>query len=124
MRKVLLLIGILLLCTSTHAQQLYEMKIHQTQTLDYQDISNGQLMTLPNTKFTVMMGGLNDWDGLANYFNIYGSKLIVDSLDLKSDGSKHVVLRREDGRKFYDRFATILATLTPVHHLTQELDAM
>ncbi len=123
MRKALLCVVFFILCTLTNAQQLYELKIHQSQTLDYHDITNGQLITLPNTKFIVMMGGLNDWDGLANYFNIYGSKLIVDSLDRKSDGSKDVVLRREDGREFYDRFPTILATLTPLNQITRELDA-
>lgn len=123
MRKALLLIVFLGLYISTHAQQLYELRIHQSQILDNYDITNGQLMTLPNSKFTVMMGGLNNWDGLGNYFNIYGSKLIVDRLDLRSDGSKHVVLRREDGRKFYDRFPTISATLIPVHHRIQEMGA-
>ena len=117
MARIILFFILLGLSAPARAQQLYEMQIHQFQPLETYNGNSEQLITLPNSKFNVMMGGLNDWDGLANYFNIYGSKLIVDSIDRKSNGSKTVVLRREDGRKFYDRFPTISVTLTPVHQI-------
>ena len=60
------------------------------------------------------MGGLNDWDGMNNYFNLFGSKLIIDSTDRSSDGIQKVVLRREDGRNFFDLFPTVSAKLIPI----------
>jgi hypothetical protein len=63
------------------------------------------------------VGGLNDLDGMGNYLNVYGSKLIIDSLDITSDGTQSVVLRREDGNNFFNLYSTMRAKLTPVRNL-------
>jgi len=86
---------------------------------DYQRIETSQSAStyeiqLPAEDVLALMGGLNDWDGMNNYFNIFGSKLIVERIDIKRDGSKHLTLRREDGRNFYDLFPTITAKLVPI----------
>ncbi|WP_425234765.1 hypothetical protein [Ulvibacterium sp.] len=86
---------------------------------DYQKIETSYASTiheiqLPAEEVMAIMGGLDDWDGMNNYFNIFGSKLIVERMDLNSDGSKQLTLRREDGRDFYNLFQTITAKLVPI----------
>ncbi|WP_282162042.1 hypothetical protein [Ulvibacterium marinum] len=86
---------------------------------DYQKIETSYASTtheiqLPAEEVMAIMGGLNDWDGMNNYFNIFGSKLIVERMDVNSDGSKQFTLRREDGRDFYNLFQTITAKLIPI----------
>lgn len=86
---------------------------------DYQKIETSYASTtheiqLPAEEVMAIMGGLNDWDGMNNYFNIFGSKLIVERMDVNSDGSKQLTLRREDGRDFYNLFQTITAKLIPI----------
>ncbi|MEO1012288.1 MAG: hypothetical protein AAFX53_13350 [Bacteroidota bacterium] len=86
---------------------------------DYQSVrtsfsSSVHEIQLPTDDVLAIMGGLNDWDGMNNYFNIFGSKLIVERMDHNTDGSKQIVLRREDGKDFYNLFPTITARLIPL----------
>ncbi|MEM9142897.1 MAG: hypothetical protein AAGA86_07915 [Bacteroidota bacterium] len=86
---------------------------------DYQPVrtsfaSSVHEIQLPAEDVLAIMGGLNDWDGMNNYFNIFGSKLIVERMDQNNDGSKLVVLRREDGKDFYNLFPTLTARLIPI----------
>ena len=62
----------------------------------------------------VVIGGLDNWDGGGNYINVYGTKFIIDSLDLNADGTRTAVLRREDGENFFNHLTTVNARLTPV----------
>jgi hypothetical protein len=64
-----------------------------------------------------VMGGLNDWDGMNNYFNVYGSKVIIQSKDVAYNGIINITLRREDGRNFFGLYPTIRAQL--LHYNTE-----
>lgn len=104
------------ICFSTDAQELFRLQLDNCQYVESKDGAMGSYVKFPNGNATVVMGGLNDLDGMNNYFNLFGSKLIIDSLDKGSDGIQKVVLRREDGRDFFDFFPTISANLIPMIH--------
>lgn len=77
-------------------------------------------IALGNQKVVAVMGGLNDWDGMNNYFNIYGSKVIVQSRDISSNGIIYLVLRREDGDNFFGQYPTLRAEVIPHEALNVE----
>lgn len=99
------------LCT---AQGLYHISFEQNQTNINTPLIDNNEISLPIKGSTVIMGGLNNLDGMGNYLNVYGSKLIVDSLDIATDGTQNVVLRREDGNSFFNLYPTMKVKLTPV----------
>jgi hypothetical protein len=74
-------------------------------------------MNLPVNQVVAIMGGLKDWDGMNDYFNFFGSKLIIESRDNGLDGITYLVLRREDGLNFFDLFPTLKAKFIPSHHI-------
>lgn len=98
------------------AQDLYHISFEQNQTTIHTPQINTNEIVLPIKNSTVIMGGLNNLDGMGNYLNVYGSKLIVDSMDIAMDGTQNVVLRREDGNNFFNLYPTMKATLTPVNN--------
>lgn len=104
----------------TQAQQLFRLQLDSYQKIETTSGTMGKEINLPDRNATILLGGLNDLDGIGNYLNIYGSKLIIDSLNMGSDGTKHVVLRREDGLDFFNLFPTITATLIPMHYHENE----
>jgi len=103
-------------CFLLHAQESFRLQLDKYQYIENNDGTMSNQLKFPNGNQVVIMGGLNDWDGMNNYFNLFGSKLIVDSLDMGSDGIQNIVLRREDGRDFFDLFPTISAKLIPIEH--------
>ncbi len=106
------------ICVSSSAQELFRLQFDTYQYVESKDGALGSHIKLPNNNATIIMGGLNDWDGMNNYFNLFGSKLIIDSTDRSSDGIQNVVLRREDGRNFFDLFPTVSAKLIPILGVT------
>lgn len=98
-------------------QEQYRLSLDTYQEMENNSSAMKNHVSLPFANQIVVMGGLNDLDGMGNYFNVYGSKLIVDRLDYAENGIKYVVLRREDGRNFYEIYPTLRAKLIP---LTQE----
>lgn len=98
------------------AQELYHISFEQNQTTLHTSQTNESEISLPAKGSTIIMGGLNNLDGMGNYLNVFGSKLIVDSLDIAMDGTQNVVLRREDGNNFFNLYPTMKAKLTPVRH--------
>jgi hypothetical protein len=74
-------------------------------------------INLPVKQVVAIMGGLKDWDGMNDYFNFFGSKLIIESSDIGLDGITYLVLRREDGLNFFDLFPTLRAKFIPSHHI-------
>lgn len=69
---------------------------------------------VPNNQFVAIQGGLNDWDGANNYFNLFGAKVIVEERDITNTGTVRLVLRREDGRNFYGLYPILNAELYPL----------
>ena len=114
MMNKLLSILFVSICFSSSAQELFRLQFDTYQYVESKDGALGSHINLPNNNATIIMGGLNDWDGMNNYFNLFGSKLIIDSTDRSSDGIQNVVLRREDGRNFFDLFPTVRAKLIPI----------
>lgn len=119
MGKVLLSVLIMGIWGGLHAQQRYFLEWDAYQKIENISGSAGAEMNLPNRDTIVLLGGLNDLDGAGNYLNIYGSKLIVERMDQGSQGVLHVILRREDGRTFFNLFPTIRAKLTPMMGIDQ-----
>ena len=115
MKKIVLFISIAILPFLGQSQELYKVFLDSYQPIANGNSSSGHHVKFPSGEANIVMGGLNDLDGMGNYFNLYGSKLIIDSLDTQTDGTKKVVLRREDGQDIYGLFPTLNARLVPVH---------
>lgn len=107
-------------CFTVEAQEVYRLTLDDYQYVENIDGGMGSFLKFPKTYSTVIMGGLNDLDGMNNYFNIFGSKLIVHSLNKNIDGTQKVVLRREDGKNFLGIFPKISASLIPLIHSEME----
>lgn len=120
MKNMFLLIVFMSYCFHLEAQELFRLRLDKYQYVENNDGTTSGHLKLPNESATVVMGGLNDLDGMNNNFNIFGSKLIVDSLDRGSDGVQKVVLRREDGRNIFNLFPSISARLIPIIHPENE----
>jgi len=122
MKETYLYIFLLFFCCNIHGQDLFQLKFDSYQHIDSQNSQNSALVKFPHDSLTLVMGGLNDWDGMNNYFNIFGSKLIVDDADSGLGGIQNIVLRREDGRKIFEIFPTLRATLTPLNQVETKSD--
>ena len=114
MKKFLLTVLVLGIWGGLYAQKGYFLEWEDYQQVENVSGSLGAEVNLPNRDTVVLMGGLNDLDRAGNYLNIYGSKLIVERMDQGSQGVLHVILRREDGRTFFNMFPTIRAKLIPI----------
>ncbi len=112
--KKLFILSFVSIGVSLTAQDLFRLQFEAYQYVENKDGALGCYIKLPNQNATIVMGGLNDWDGMNNYFNLFGSKLIIDSTDRSSDGIQKVILRREDGRDFFELFPTVSAKLIPI----------
>jgi len=120
MRNKILLAWLLALSFWGFSQKTYSLSLDTYQTSADGSASFGNLIELPISQRTVVLGSLNDLSQIGSYISVYGTKLIVDSLDQASDGTKRVVLRREDGLDFYDFFPTLKVILTPLSLVQNE----
>lgn len=120
MKKTFLFLVFAGILFSMNAQTMFQLKFDEYQYMDRNIGVMGGQMKLPNGNAMVIMGGLNDLDGMNNYFNLFGGKLIIDSLDMGLDGTQKIVLRREDGQDFYNLFPTISARLIPIDRTENE----
>jgi hypothetical protein len=98
------------------AQEQFTFTIDEFQTVVDPSTSLQSQMRFPMGEKVIVMGGLDNLDGVGNYFNVFGSKLIIDRRKTTSDGVHTLTLRREDGREFFDLFETLTAKLTPMTH--------
>ncbi|MFK7811193.1 MAG: hypothetical protein AB8B59_01790 [Maribacter sp.] len=121
MKKILFFILFTIFYSSADAQELFRLELDDYQHVENKDGTIGSQLKFPKGDASVIIGGLNDLDGMNNYFNIFGSKLIIDSLSLNTDGTQKVILRREDGKNFFNVFPKVSATLTPVVHSPDEI---
>lgn len=112
-KEITFLIALLSISVSS-GQQLVKLKFTPLQESIYPASSNvPQLKFNADPEVVAVMGGLNDWDGMNNYLNIYGSKLIIQERDIASNGVIRIVLRREDGENFYGLYPTLNAEIIP-----------
>lgn len=113
-RKSISIFVLVLVSYTGFAQGQFLLVFDDYQVVEDPNTSLQNQMRFPISSSVVVMGGLNDLDGMGNYFNVFGSKLLIDSKKPINNGEHALVLRREDGRNFYDLFPTLSAKLIPV----------
>ncbi|WP_273568291.1 hypothetical protein [Maribacter halichondriae] len=73
MKNTLLFMVFASICFSTDAQELFQLRLNDYQYVENNDGTMNSQLKLPNGNATIIMGGLNDWDGMNNYFNLFGA---------------------------------------------------
>ncbi len=121
MRIVLLFVFFFMNPIFLVAQDQYRLSLETYQEMENNSLAISGQISLPFADQIVVMGGLNDLDGMGNYFNVFGSKLVIDDIENAKNGIKYVILRREDGRNFYEIYPSLRAKLIPLSH-EQEVD--
>jgi len=96
------------------AQEQFLLSIDECQMVEDANTSKKSQFRFSLNDMVLTMGGLNDLDGMGNYFNVYGGKLLVEQMSLTSNGVQDIILRREDGQIFYSLFPTLNAKLIPL----------
>jgi len=96
------------------AQEQFLLSIDEYQVVEDSNTLVNSQFRFPINDMVLIMGGLNDLDGLGNYFNVYGNKLLVEQMSISFNGVHAITLRREDGQNFYNLFPTLKAKLIPL----------
>lgn len=113
MRKIYFVLSTLFFLNVSYSQQMATLRLTAVEEPESSYSEMRPIIDLGNHKVVAIMGGLNDWDGMNNYFNIYGSKVIVQSRDVSSKGVITLTLRREDGDNFFGQYPTLKADIIP-----------
>ena len=111
MKKLIYTILFLLLAQNAQGQQLMKLRFLGAGESEIPFANMWTSLDFKNETVVAVMGGLDDWDGMNNYFNVYGSKVFIESKDITYNGIINITLRREDGRNFYGIYPTIRAQL-------------
>lgn len=98
------------------SQEQFILSLDEFQYVENSNTAMQSQMRFPMSEKVIVMGGLDHFDEIGKYFNVYGSKLRVDNLSMGADGTHTVVLRREDGKNFFDLFPKVTARLIPIIH--------
>ena len=72
------------------------------------------ILSLPELEIVQLENHLNTTSGFGWTFNYFGNVLVVEQLDVLADGTKQLVLRREDGKDFFSNRSTIKAIIKPI----------
>ena len=105
---------ILLFGWSACAQQVYQIEIEPFQEVALVNGAPGSNISVPNKMGTAILGGTYDMEGLGKFLIFKGTRLNIESFDKAMDGNIYVLLRRSDGRDFFDMFPLLKAKLIPV----------
>lgn len=111
MKKLIYTILFLLLVQNAQGQQLMKLRLLGAGESEIPFANMWTSLDFKNETVVAVMGGLDDWDGMNNYFNVYGSKVFIESKDITYNGIINITLRREDGKNFYGIYPTIRAQL-------------
>ena len=114
MKSITTYLIILCMGWSACAQQLYMVEVEPFQQVDLIHGSIGSSISVPERMGMAIMAGTYNKEGLGKYLVFNGSHLRIESFDVAMDGDIRVLLRREDGRDFFDKFPLLKARLTPV----------
>ena len=76
------------------------------------NMESGLIITLPYQERVRLEQGLNSNSDIGPRFNYYGTVVIVDQMNVLPNGTKQLILRREDGRNFYGYTPVLKATLS------------
>ena len=112
---VLFLAGWLMLSASSVAQdtKTYYLEIDPDQQVEILNGAAGRSVSVPVMSGIVVLDGTYNKEGLGQSIVFNGSRLSIDSMSMGLDGWRYLVLRRADGRDFYDMFPTIRARMIP-----------
>ena len=108
-------IALLFASYSSNAQQprVFYLEIEPDQQVERVSGAPGSKLSVPVKSGIVVLDGAYDSEGLGQAIVFNGSRLIIDSMSMGQDGWRYIVLRREDGRNFYDMFPTLNARMIP-----------
>ena len=115
MKTIITLFIFVLTLTHLTAQQpkVFYLEIEPNQEVERVSGAAGSKLSVPVKSGIVVLDGAYDSEGLGQAIVFNGSRLIIDSMSMGQDGWRYVVLRREDGRNFYDMFPTLKARMIP-----------
>ncbi|MDB4292070.1 hypothetical protein N9954_01585 [Maribacter sp.] len=99
-----------------HAQEQFVLSFDHFQIVEDQQTLHESHLRFPSKARIITIAGLNDLQGIGNYLEAFGTKLLIDDMQTTSHGVRTLIFRREDGRKFYEHFSTLSAKLTPLAH--------
>lgn len=99
-----------------HAQEQFILSLDEFQVVEDPSTPLQGQIRFPMSEKVIVIGGLDNLDGIGNYLNVFGSKLIVDRRKMTSEGIHTITLRREDGRNFFNLFSTLRGKLIPLTH--------
>jgi hypothetical protein len=107
MKKVFIIFAFVLFALQTNAQGIQNPNIQVGDALIIQKPSTPSFKHIyfPRDNFIIKRGGI------VNYDNIYANEVHVVRIVDKKDGSQEVVLKRTDGKKFFNTYATVRADL-------------
>ena len=104
--KNLLLITFLLFCVSTfQAQEKKDYEVGEILKIEKPSTREFNHIHFPRANFIIKKGGI------VNYNRIYGEEVEIVAIETKDDGTKQARLKRTDGRKFFQRYSTVLADI-------------
>ena len=100
-------------CLTAQQPQVFYLEIEPDQQVERVSGAPGSSVSVPVRSGIVVLDGAYDSEGLGQAIVFNGARLIIDSMSMGQDGWRYVVLRREDGRNFYDMFPTLKARMIP-----------
>ena len=114
MKSVITYLLIILFGCTSFAQQVYQVEIEPFQEVALVSGAPGSNISVPNRMGTAILGGAYDMEGLGKFLIFKGTRLHIESFDKAMDGNIYVMLRRSDGRDFFDKFPLLKAKLIPI----------
>ena len=106
MRNILLIPIMLIFAFQVEAQNQTEpVKVGDVLVINQAENQNFKSLDLPKANFIIKKGGI------ANYKSLVGNRVEVAEVNTNDAGETTVVLKREDGRKFFRTHTTISANI-------------
>ncbi|WP_415189676.1 hypothetical protein [Psychroserpens sp.] len=102
MKKLFFTLLFLGLCISVNAQD--QPKIGDKLEINEPYGQQYQYIKLPNLNILKKRGVVN------NYKSIYGNKVVIEDIKTKKNGTTYVILKKEDGSKFFNFLSQIEAS--------------
>ncbi len=113
MRILIIICLFISLCAWSQDPTAYYLEVVPDQQVEILSGASGPSVNVPVLNGIVIIDGTYDSEGLGRSIVFNGSRLSIDSMTMGLDGWRYVVLRREDGRDFYNLFPTLQARMIP-----------
>lgn len=106
MKKVLFFTAFVMIAFLTQAQQL-QVPVNQGDSFTIKNPASSEFQHIhfPRKNFIIKRGGIADMK------SVYGTEVVVTSVNLTNKGNTEVTLKRQDGRKFFRNFPEVTADL-------------